>query len=754
MQHHRSHDSQGINMDTVASVKSLLRRFNSLIWSRLGFRPVSFFEELSSPGTPEGFGPIVNCEDVHVEGQKHIGLHANHWSTWNFSDPLSSTYKAVSTVLQSFYHGLHTMTSEASFQQMDPDISGLLRSLHVDNSERLSAAMKGTCSWIFDHHAFESWLEHPSGLLWIKGKPGSGKSTLLRYIYQTVTFREPTSLLFFQFNYPSHTSINAMLRSLIFQLLVTRPSYQLYGMRDTYAIRTETHGDYGTNWQWGDPELISYLQESFLQATQDNSHFVIFLDALDEATEELSVNSVILDILAIPSIRICASSRSSPGCPSIDTQTIILEDLNTADITYYTKSRVSSVDCKDSSIQRDLIQSLIEASDGMFLYVHLVLSNLEIWLDQSEAQGKGRLGHIDFPRGLEDLYSLIIAHIESSEKSRDVVRHIFQWVAFATRPLTVPELMNVMAFEKVEGYDLCPHSRQTLGALSACKCAQRITSPCRGFIAVQSPITAPRQSVVSFTHQSVLDFLMAYEPLSFHTNTLELRGHEALARSCCQIILSETRSRRKGYTDSYSDTWEISSYALESWMSHLRKALELGSSCSELLSDLSQNAFLENTLALHEGFASSHKVWPRLTHRYTIDMSWETKQYRTSSPLLLCCAVGHVASCQRYISLGESYNDRDSLYGITPLGWAAAYGHSEVVELLLDSGAEVDYTSNDTSPLQLAVRCGNKRVAQQLLKERPVMNGEPTITTQTALSRAASLGTLFTMLSQQVKGQL
>ncbi|KAL7756889.1 hypothetical protein ACKLNR_013882 [Fusarium oxysporum f. sp. zingiberi] len=455
MRNLRSHDSPSVSMNTIASVKILLRGFNSLDWSHLGFKSVSFFEEVGSPGAPEDFGPIVNCEDVHIEGQKQIGLHADHWVS---------------------------------------------------------------------------------------------------------------------------------------------------------------------------------------------------------------------------------------------------------------------------------------------------LSNLEIWLDQPGAQREDRLGYIDFPKDLKDLYSSIISRIESSERNRDIVRHIFQWVAFATRPLTVPELMNAMAFEKVADYDLCFHdNHQALDAMShlnsdICECAKRITSPCRGFIAIQSPITASRQSVVSFTHQTVFDFLMACEPLVLQPGTMQCRGHEALAWSCCQIILSETRSRRKGYIESCSGTRQISSYALESWMPHLRKALELGSSCSKLLSDLSQKDFLENSLALGESVASSYKQWPRLAHKSAIGMSWKANRWKPSSPLLLTSAVGHVGSCQRYISMGESYNDRDSLYGISPLGWAAAYGHSEVVELLLDSGAEADHTPNDTSPLRLAVRCGNKRVTQLLLERRPAINYEPTVIAQSALSLAASLG--------------
>jgi len=44
-----------------------------------------------------------------------------------------------------------------------------------------------------------------------------------------------------------------------------------------------------------------------------------------------------------------------------------------------------------------------------------------------------------------------------------------------------------------------------------------------------------------------------------------------------------------------------------------------------------------------------------------------------------------------------------STAGQTPLFWAAAYGHSEVVRLLLDHGAEQNYTDKDgRSPLSVA----------------------------------------------------
>ncbi|KAF5624632.1 nb-arc and ankyrin domain protein [Fusarium tjaetaba] len=777
MRNNQGPDSPALSMKIIASITTLLRGFNSLDWSRLGFKPVSLFEEVGLPDAPEAFGPVVNCEDVFIRGQRQIGLHANHWSTWNFSDPSSSTYKAISTIIQSFCHDLTSSKCEGSYPQMDPDISGLLRSLQVTSTESFSTPMQGTCLWIFQHEAFGSWLEQPSGLLWIKGKPGSGKSTLLRFIHQTVKFSEPTSLFFFQFNTSGHSSTNAMLRSLIFQLLARRPCYQLQGMRDTYAIRTEVHGDYGADWQWGDPELLSYLRESLLQATKEDLHLVIFLDALDEATEDMPIDSIILNILTIPSIRICAASRSGPNLSNVEPRTIILDDLNTADIIYYTKSMVSSVDYKGADIQRRIIPSLIEASDGMFLYVHLVLSNLEIWIDQLEGQDQSRAGHIDFPKGLDDLYCLIVSRIESSLENRDLVRHIFQWVAFATRPLIVTELTDAMALGSLDGYDFCRHSRKNIGALSGqlaedCDCAQKITSLCRGLVSIQYSATDPEQSVVSFIHQSVVDFLVEYKPCeardvshqlwgrSTQNNTLikvspggipatqlvlqepvfKGQGHKALARSCCRAILSATRSRREGFTDSYSFTFSFLSYAAENWMLHLRIALELEPSSSELLLDLSQNAFFENSLALYERIISSHKKCPRLTHISTTNTLWEAKQSETSNPLLLASAIGHVETCKRYIYAGKNYDDRDHLYGMTALGWAAVYGHLEVVRLLLNAGADVNLVSNGETPLLLAVRSGRNGVLEQLLKERPVINSQATITTQSALFRAASLG--------------
>ncbi|EWG51636.1 hypothetical protein FVEG_16826 [Fusarium verticillioides 7600] len=630
---------------------------------------------------------------------------------------------------------------------MDPDISGLLRSLHVTSTESFSTPMQGTCSWIFQHEAFGSWLEQPSGLLWIKGKPGSGKSTLLRFIHQTVTFSEPTSLFFFQFNNSGHSSTNAMLRSLIFQLLARRPCYQLQGMRDTYAIRTKVHGDYGADWQWGDPELLSYLRESLLQATQEDSHLVIFLDALDEATEDMPIDSIILSILTIP------LSESVPRhVPAPTFRTLK---------------------------HRNIIPSLIEASDGRFLYVHLVLSNLEIWIDQLEGQGEGQAGHIDFPKGLDDLYCLIVSRIESSLENREIVRLIFQWVAFATRPLIVTELTDAMALGSLDGYDFCRHSRQNIGALSGqlaedCDCAQKITSLCRGLVSIQYSSTNPKQSVVSFIHQSVVDFLIEYKAceardvshqlwgLSTQNNALikvspggipatqlvlqeqvfKGRGHKALARSCCRAILSATRSRREGFTDSYSFTLSFLTYAAENWMLHLRIALELEPSSSELLLDLSQNAFFESSLALHESIVSSYKKWPRLAHLSTTNTLWEAKRSETStsSPLLLASAIGHVESCQRFISAGKDCDDRDHLYGMTALGWAAGYGHLGVVRLLLNAGADVNFVSNGETPLLLAVRSGRNNVLEQLLKKGPVVSSQTTVITQSALSRAASLG--------------
>jgi uncharacterized protein len=74
-------------------------------------------------------------------------------------------------------------------------------------------------------------------------------------------------------------------------------------------------------------------------------------------------------------------------------------------------------------------------------------------------------------------------------------------------------------------------------------------------------------------------------------------------------------------------------------------------------------------------------------------------------PLLACAQRGAVPAVQMLIARGADVNAKDSWRGQTPLMWAAAENHSDLIEVLLAAGAAVDARSTGNfTALMFAVR--------------------------------------------------
>jgi len=87
------------------------------------------------------------------------------------------------------------------------------------------------------------------------------------------------------------------------------------------------------------------------------------------------------------------------------------------------------------------------------------------------------------------------------------------------------------------------------------------------------------------------------------------------------------------------------------------------------------------------------------------------------TPLMTAARVGELASVKALLSRGASVHSKDDRHGQTALMWAAAEGHAEVVQELINAGADfrIRLTSGFT-PLLFAVREGRIGVVRLLLK--------------------------------------
>ncbi|KAF5004590.1 hypothetical protein FDECE_8920 [Fusarium decemcellulare] len=770
-----------INREAVISIHNVLQEFLSLSLSGLKWKVISFFEELSHPRAPVNFGPIVGSKDTYLKGQIQIGLHADHQtgqSICRLGNPQTPAYQAIEAAIR----GLDTHTPNPAFRSGLHAISQ--RELDIINSlnvvERLgngAVATAGTCSWIFDHSNFRSWLDESSSLLWIKGKPGSGKSTLMRFLSEKRALKDTAFTLFshFALDDPTRKSPKSMLMSLLHQLLVTTPRSLPFGMLQEYSDKSELLGNYGTYWEWHEEELKKYLHQSIRQASQSGQSLVFFLDALDECDDPGTICSFTRDILTFRNVHVCISSRLDPQCDAFNIRKISLEEYNTTDIKSWISTRLSSLELYKATVKESLVQKIAQEANGVFIWAKLAISNLDVLTHPSATAREIVDGLMLFPKSLNQLYDLILGRLlHRSRNSRRLFATILlQWVMCAQRPLTTSELLDALSSQWPRCSDVCscfPRTRETCIPPRPSKSVQyhfmdTITWSCGGFIEIESHLpSAPAQydsdwasSRVKFVHRSVREFLLKRGPELIGNDTFHWNGHQHLARVCLDFLSEEPHEFKENGQNILS--WRpFTEYAVIYGLDHLRLAETFGAGCSDLIITLASDTAIDRWIVWHNLVAQDNQMFqPGKSTFYHVfsyfnipfpDQCFHdipghgigSRDHAGRTPLSLAATMGHESICFQLIEFGVDVDTRDDIYGQTPLGWASAYGHSGVVKLLLEAGAAVDDYESGCTPLHLAIRYGRFESSRLLLEKGADVNKRDTRNGQTALALAAGLG--------------
>lgn len=114
-------------------------------------------------------------------------------------------------------------------------------------------------------------------------------------------------------------------------------------------------------------------------------------------------------------------------------------------------------------------------------------------------------------------------------------------------------------------------------------------------------------------------------------------------------------------------------------------------------------------LALRE---DAMRVFDALLNVPNIDL--EAKTRNGDNALMIACFKGNKNAVEALLAKGAEVNRP----GWTPLHYAAANGHNDIVQLLLDKSAYIDAESpNKTTPLMMAARGGHIRTVKLLLDE-------------------------------------
>ncbi|HYC43593.1 MAG TPA: ankyrin repeat domain-containing protein [Noviherbaspirillum sp.] len=96
------------------------------------------------------------------------------------------------------------------------------------------------------------------------------------------------------------------------------------------------------------------------------------------------------------------------------------------------------------------------------------------------------------------------------------------------------------------------------------------------------------------------------------------------------------------------------------------------------------------------------------------DIDLEAKSGNGDTALMIACFKGNKAAVEALLEKGAEVNKA----GWTPLHYAAANGHDDIIRLLLDKSAYIDAESpNKTTPMMMAARGGHIYTVKLLLDE-------------------------------------
>ncbi|CAM1511757.1 Fc.00g092700.m01.CDS01 [Cosmosporella sp. VM-42] len=406
--------------------------------------------------------------------------------------------------------------------------------LHRQNE--ISDAHKDTFQWINDPSLhFRQWLESGEGIYWVTGDPGSGKSTLMKHLNNDLSTHQAlmkwagsrklvkASFYFWFSGTVLQKTQDGLFRSLLFEIFRQCPS----SIRT--ACPTRWTGDLAH--RWDRQELVTTLKKLRLQSPL--TRFCFFIDGLDEYRGDPSAQggvgaasfvAEIIDVMntlsTLPDVKLCLSSRPwhafEKAYGKSETQKLYVNDENRNDIRLYIRDRLENADVfvhsqADRVDLQQLINSMVEDSRGVFLWVFLVAESLLRGLTNEDRPAELRRRLEETPKTLNEVFERMLGEVE--EIYHEQAAQILQVAVHAVEPMYVV-LYSFIGDDEHDALlaEIKPWSKDECIAKS--KTAEvRLKVRCPDLIKIWTPRRLPETAQemtthhVDFLHRTVRDFL-------------------------------------------------------------------------------------------------------------------------------------------------------------------------------------------------------------------------------------------------------
>lgn len=651
-------------------------------------------------------------EEINIDGNATVIIGDNYGTLISHHDlvPASIEAKNYNMLLESLsFEGMG-----ARLRNVDP-------------------ALSRTCQWLRNHKHFLSWAvpsrqQNSNDFLWLKGKPGSGKSTIMRNTLLWLQKECPTHVIlsyFFDARSPFQLakSTLGLYRSFLFQLFSSDDT----DIRDLFLDEFSAKLATGKVDAWTEKEI-----QNFLINLVDAARFprlTMFIDALDESRDDdiQELVGFLEDLQRRASdsgsrLRILLSSRHYPHVSS-GGKSIVLEDQpgHEKDITHYVQTRL--LGAEDVSMD-EIRQTVLSKASGVFLWVALMVSMLNRQFNRGEGLSAMKAELERASAKVQDLFYDILTR--DQDETEDCVV-LLRCVLYAKRTLSAEELYRAVRNPWRNGND--DTEQPSSEAVS-----WYLLTRSRGLV----ELTKSRPHTVQLIHETLRETLTStdatqksgsWQSLSTRLDFRAQTCHATIAEACLKCLLSVSSTETGLLYESASHFLRVeafASYAAEFWWQHMQEMSGTSRQYPlELASSLLQNRLTRSMWTSLCGIIKN--VTGLRTH--------ETVVWKCGTPLYYAAWAKIPELVREFTAAGADVDVKVARLD-TPLRVAACLGHEEIVQILLEAGANID--RQFYSPLVAAASRNHKQVVTMLLEHGVKVDR---ITSQgTALTRAASEG--------------
>ncbi|KAI6780066.1 Ankyrin repeat domain-containing protein 50 [Emericellopsis cladophorae] len=588
----------------------------------------------------------------------------------------------------------------------------------------------GTCKWVLEHPQYKKWRQSShDNLLWISADPGCGKSVLAKALIdeELDNTGDHTVCYFFFKDNEAQDGLATALCALLHQLFGRLPHLLRHAAnafeKNDHKLQNE----------------VDELWRIFLAAATDDSTgaVICIFDALDECQRDgrRKLVRLVTDFYAR---RVSASTRTfplkflatsrpyqdiesgfsnvPPALPSIrlageESNADISEEINLV-------IRQKIQELRTDQEVRDMLQAkLLAISNRTYLWLHLVWDELQ----RSRRSKTALMKKIDsLPSTVEQAYESILGRLRPEQ--REDARILLHIIVGARRPLTLIE-MDVAFQLAVDSPGATAHEELELNT-------DRVKSDIRELCGLFVFISDNR---IYLIHHTAKEFLVAKKGVKESTGKFwrhSLRGEfssQIMTQICVQYLsfrdIGDNHRYKMRKADSDARDFPLLEYSAENWPAHFRDT------------DDADEGLLSLIFKLYDAKTARFETW--------LSIFWNAAYpYRGRydlKPLHLAALNGHTQVVELLLKEGADVNAEGGGYS-NALQAASSEGHAEIVRLLLEKGADVNAEGGVFgSVLRAASSEGHVDIAKLLLEKGADVNAESGISGN-ALRAASARG--------------